>query len=511
MHKPSLENALGAALAVVLGLAGCSGDTAPPGPRRGPGATPGPGAAGTSGAAAGTGSFGSGPRPTTNPVVPVNNQSGPCVNLQCKQHYQCPGGGTTTISGTVYNPAGTHPIYNVAVYVPNEPLAALPTGATCDSCDSLYSGKPVAAALTDPAGRFTMPKAPEGDNIPLVVQVGKWRRQFTIPTVTRCQDNPIPDGMLTLPKNRMEGDIPKIAISTGMADTLECLLRRIGVDASEYVPGGSAEGRIHIFQGSALGDAAAAAAIAMLLGLPNFSASPNTSPPAPASSMALWNSVDSLMAYDIVLLSCEGQETMQMNQQALHDYANAGGRVFASHFHYSWFNSGPYANANLATWMPGANDVGNIMGSIVTTLPDGAPFPKGQALAEWLANVGALQNGLLPIEQARHNADVTAMHVPSQPWILAEGGMAAGATQYFSFDTPIDAMTNPDGIRYCGRVVYSDLHVGAASGDDPLMPVPAGCGMSGLSPQEAALEFMLFDLSSCLTPNEVPPQPPPVE
>jgi hypothetical protein len=511
VQKPSLKHALEAVLAIVLGLAGCGGaDTA--GGTRVSGVSPGaPAAAGTSGAAGTAGSFGNGPRAPSTPIPNTGSQSGPCVNLQCKQHYQCPGGGTTTISGTVYNPAGTHPIYNVAVYVPNEPLAALPTGATCDSCDSLYSGKPVAAALTDPAGRFTMPKAPEGDNIPLVVQVGKWRRQFTIPTVTRCQDNPIPDGMLTLPKNRNEGDIPKIAISTGMADTLECLLRRIGVDASEYVPGGSGEGRIHIFQGSALVDAAAAGAIAMLLGLPTFSASPNTSPPAPFSSMALWNSVESLMAYDIVLLSCEGQETLSMNQQALHDYANAGGRVFASHFHYSWFNSGPYANANLATWSPGANDVGNITGSIVTTLPNGQPFPKGQALAEWLANVGVLQNGLLPIEQARHNADVSAMNTPSQPWILAEGGEAAGATQYFSFDTPVDAMTNPDGIRYCGRVVYSDLHVGAASGDDPLMPVPAGCGMAGLSPQEAALEFMLFDLSSCLTPNEVPPQPPPVE
>jgi hypothetical protein len=428
--------------------------------------------------------------------------AGVCKNLQCQQN-ACIGGTPTSVSGVVLDPAGNNPLYNVVVYVPNAPVGALPQGVSCDQCDSLYMGEPIAATLTDGTGRFKLEKVPDGANIPLVVQIGKWRRQFVLPTVTACQDNPQPDGMFRLPRNQSEGDLPNIAISTGTADTLECLLRRIGVDASEYVAGADPAGRVHIFQGADRQGGG---------GGDDPDTSPNTMPPGPRSSAALWNSFDSLKQYDIVLLSCEGAETMGMNQQALHDYASAGGRVFASHFHYSWFNTPPYSNENLATWTPESNDIGDINGKIVTMLPSGEAFPKGVALREWLDHVGALNNGLLRIEEARHNADVSAANTPSQAWIVAdENSEAPNATQYFSFNTPTDANLTPDGKGYCGRVVYSDLHVGAASGDNPNQPVPAECAMAELSPQEAALEFMLFDLSSCVVPDDVPPKAPVVK
>ncbi|HEY6877558.1 MAG TPA: carboxypeptidase regulatory-like domain-containing protein [Polyangiales bacterium] len=438
------------------------------------------------------------PNPRTDASV---EPSTTCVNLQCQVH-ACDNGSTTSVSGTVYDPAGKNPLYGIAVYVPNAQPEPFTFGATCDRCDALYTGSPITAALTDAKGRFKLDNVPVGSNIPLVIQVGKWRRQLKIANVSACQDNPQADHSLRLPRNHNEGDIPQIAVSTGGADTLECLLRRVGVDASEYVAGDSSAGRIHIYHGKTYG---------------NNPAAPNTQPAAPESEDALWKNADQLSKYDILLLSCEGDETQKMNQQALHDYTSAGGRVFASHYHYTWFNTPPFSNENLATWKPGGNDIGNIDADIVTKLPDGMPFAKGEALRAWLSNIGALADGKLHIEQARHNADVSAANTPSQAWIVAgqDSSLKAedrGATQFFSFNTPTDAPQQSADLNamYCGRVVYSDLHVGAASGDNKGSPVPSGCANRALSPQEAALEFMLFDLSSCITPDKIPPAPPPV-
>jgi hypothetical protein len=408
----------------------------------------------------------------------------------------CSNGSSTSLQGTVYDPAGKNPVYNVVVYVPQGEVSPFHTGASCDSCDSLYTGGVVTSTTTAADGTFTLRNVPSGREIPLIVQIGKWRRQFRL-NVPPCVETNIPDGALTLPSNHTVGDIPRIAISIGGADTLECLFRRMGLDASEYGPGGNDTlGHIQIFNG-----AGAQAA---------------TIPAAPNSYRALWNSAANLEKYDIVLLSCEGNPEGAANVdasdlQALADFTSNGGRVFAEHYHRSWLLNGPFASDNLTDWdlRFDAFTLPLSAGDVITS------FPKGEAFQEWLTRVDALSGigGTLPIKQARFDQFVTPANTPSQAWIsVAPGtpGGVAGASEYFSFNTPVMAPT----ANQCGRLVFSDLHVaGAVEPPDYSFveepTTPENCTLADLTPQEKVLEFMLFDISSCVTPDGEPPPPPP--
>jgi hypothetical protein len=459
----------------------------------------------------------------------------------------CPGGGTTSITGTVMDPAGADPLWHIVAYVPTQPLGTLPsgvpTGAAACSCSALFQGSPLVYALGDTDGNFTITNAPIGQNIPVVVQVGKWRRQITVNT-TRCGATSA--GKINLPnKVTNPGDnIPDIAVSTGAADSLECLLVRVGLDASEYVPGWTQTGHVHIFNGGT------ASTTQTILGVPVTlpgTQEQNAMAGAPDSNAGLWDSTADLMKNDIVLLSCEGSETYDAVPQNLEDYLNAGGRAFASHYHYAWFTGstqGGYTapadwGNNLAVWTTGAaaNTNNVVNGSVVTTLTAGGTFAKGAALDAWLGNVDALGGtvsgtavtaGDVGIAEPRFNADVTTQK-PSQAWIELDPPSASTApTLYFSFDTPVSETTEADGgAQYCGRAVFSGLHVGGASYDGVNCSAGAGTGMGSmgegcntghiaaappptgcdtthpLSPQEKVLEFMLFDLSSCVVPDDV--------
>ena len=412
-----------------------------------------------------------------------------CVNLECKQVVCSTPGTTTTVSGTVYDPSGTLPLYNVAVYVPNAPVDAIPDGLTCDQCGASLSGSPLISTLTDTHGNFKLENVPVGENIPLVMQVGKWRRQIVVPTVAECVDTALADPQVTrLPRSSAEGDLPRIALTTGSSDPLFCLLRRLGIDDSEFGVAGSAA-RIQFFRGAN--------------GSNKFDDSFGASPGAtfPDGPTTLWeNGWDN---YDIVMLSCEGSELpgpKDGHRAAMRDYLGAGGRVFATHYHYNWFQGDAPADLkSIATFTGAQNDFDGLVDIDQT-------FPKGMALAEWMDFVaGQSPFGQFNVVDGRQHTET--LDPAARVWVTHQNsGNLGKRTEYFSFNSPIGAAPEDQ----CGRMVFSDIHVSAGAGN-PDGKFPSACSNSPLSEQEKALIFMLFDLSACVIPDDQPPCPPGVQ
>ncbi|MES1174862.1 MAG: hypothetical protein ABUL62_11095 [Myxococcales bacterium] len=467
-----------------------------------------PPSSGTHGSAGGNGSAGG-----TSLDLGGSGASAGGLNLgfagNTAMHADCPDGQHTSVSGTVYDPAGAVPLYNVVVFVPGEALSPIATGAACQTCDGDFSGKPQAATLSDAAGHFELADVPDGDNVPLVIQVGKWRRQVSLAHVTACTDNPIIDRDLTrLPRSQAEGNIPHTAIAIGGSDSLECLLRRIGVDDSEFTPPDQG-GRVHLYRWGSK-----AAKTMMVKG-----ASSNV-----PDANALWDSLDALEKYDLMLLSCTGESKLAVDDPAylnVRAYADHGGRIFGSHWHNAWIRT----EAETATdplWYPQVVKFSSGAHGFVNPLTAkiDVSFPKGVSFSQWLTNVGAsVVPGELIIQGAEHSIDAVlpkAIMAPdpvsyaagpgAQQWIYAQDSELSTPTptvQYFSMNTPVAGAE-------CGRMVFSDLHVSTGSGDTTKTAFPTGCAKNPLTPQEKALEFMLFDLSSCVQPDEKPPEPPPV-
>jgi hypothetical protein len=434
-----------------------------------------------------------------------------CVGLECQQT-PCEGAAETTVSGTVFDPAGKVPVYNATVYVPNAPLAAIPEGAsTCDRCDAAVSGKPIAITATDTSGHFTLKNVPVGDKVPLVIQIGKWRRKVEIPAVARCTDTAVDAAITRLPRNRTEGDIPRIALTTGGADPLQCLLRKIGLDDAEFGVAGS-ESRVHLYAGGGFTSGTPKPASKQFAASLNGGASFG-------SAETFWSDVANLKKYDVVLLSCEGDENEttagsakpSTAKQALYDYAKGGGRVFASHYHEVWLRKSPENLVKgVASWADPEKPppaTGNPATTAVNADISGT-FPKAIAMKDWLTKQGALSGGKLPIFDARHNVDAVGSN--ALDWISALNPNASNgpAVQYMTFNTPVGAAED----AVCGRVVFSNLHVGAGTqaglSDDPQAAFPTGCQTQDLSAQQKALEFMLFDLSSCIQKDDAAIQPP---
>jgi len=398
-----------------------------------------------------------------------------------RQQAACPANDPTSLSGKVYAPNGIDPLPNVIVYVPSAPVAPFTPGVSCASADQQVSGAPLASATTAADGSFTLQGVPAGANIPLVVQAGRWRRQVVIPDVPACANTAVPATLTHLPTSQAEGDIPRIAMVTGYADGLECVLRKIGIADSEFTnPGGL--GHISIFKGS---------------GDPGAIVDANT----PAEDQ-LESTQAALNNYDMVMFGCQGGQYLPPSayQTNLIDYVNAGGRILLTHFGYVWlYNDTPFSET--AEWdvdQPHDFTSDPETANVVETLPNGSPYPDGIQLAEWLKDVGASTTaGQITIGTLRK--DQNGVNPPTQPWLSITDQNYTNSIMQFTFNTPVGTAA----ANQCGRVMFNEYHV-----EDQMLTYPtvfpAECSSGPMTSQEKLLEFSLFNLSSFLTTG-VPP------
>ena len=428
----------------------------------------------------------------------------------------------TTISGNVYAPNGVDPLVNVLVYVTTTSVSTPVAGANCpgSGCQTASNAIPEGVTLyafSAVNGSFTLSNIPVSTSYTLVIQAGKWQRQFlNVPVGTTALTGlqlamPTVHGTIntgsiisSLPAAQTSGSvttvntIPLIAISTGSQDAMECVLRDVGVADTEFTDDTTATastgGRIHLYQG----DQSPGAFI-------------TTSTPNETTLMG-GTSTTSLTSYDMAMFPCQGETGAESaaDIRNLIAYTSAGGRVFATHDSLVWLNNAISITSGInsgntfsgaVNWLanPGSNPAnGN---ATINTV-----FTDGSTLAQWMVGVNA-STTLGQVALSALRADISSVIAPTQSWVTLN---SPSQIMQVTFNTPVGA----DAAAQFGRVLYNEYHVEDGSKN---VAFPAECGTSPfsvadpavltsaqMSAQEKMLEYSLFDLSNFVT-AVVPP------
>jgi hypothetical protein len=466
----------------------------------------------------------------------------------------------TRLSGRVITPGRSDGdtgnqvgVPNALVYILQKNVDSLPEipvgipsgGSSCDRCEDQQPqlGDVLFGAVTDATGAFTIEKyIPVGQEFTLVVKAGKFRRavHVTVPETSACTDVALPvtlpDNPTRLPRDVNDGmfvHIPKIAISTGQIDAMECVFSKMGLTDGEFGdPGadGTAAAHVHLYRG---GDEEAPAGASFSAQTPH--------------STVLFGTLDRMQQYDMVVADCEGPSAdgNGPNSEAgqygvnVREYVNRGGRMFASHLSFSWLAGNgdqPYSDAtptetglsDAADWEQSPPNPTTGTGVVSIGSPNASP--RIENFADWLVNEQVVTEPDLSFGIIEPRNQVTTLGEHSEEFIHCQvpdpgtppeeedGGAGPGPgpnpggdvtcdrIQQFSFNTPYGAPEEAS----CGRVAYSGFHVAAIAGGDGMdgtfaeVVFPEHCG-GALTDQEKVLLYMLFDLGACV--GDPPPPP----
>lgn len=463
----------------------------------------------------------------------------------------CGSGTNTTITGTVYDPAGKNPLPNILVYVPQAALTAFTDGVNTttpvkDSYANLVSGNQLVQVTTGADGTFSLVGVPAGTLVPLVIQAGRWRRQFVISAVTACAVTSLYSTAVTtvgtdpsdlntsnltqggssslshygehttlrFARNQNEGDIPKIALVTGGSDGLECSLRKIGIDDAEFTDttvginsnsGSSAvsisspTGRVNLYQRNLGGGASA----------PSYTGS-TTAISFAQTGYDLFGTTSKLDGYNVLLLPCPGEDDTTLETSGSNityaenvaGFTNAGGRIFATHFSSDLLNS-VSSISGAANWVTSGGLTPDTAEATVNSTSS-----DSKTMGQWLYDLNAGTEYQVAVSALRISQ--TGTNSPTVDWATITGGnwrysstTIANPVVEFSYYTPVTASSTSD--QY-GRVFFTDYHVNDG-GSDGVYPSECDSTMDktyAMTAEEEMLEYSLFQLMNFAIPQFQP-------
>ncbi|HKO93721.1 MAG TPA: hypothetical protein VJU61_21355 [Polyangiaceae bacterium] len=437
----------------------------------------------------------------------------------------------TRLSGRVVTPGRNDAdtdnqigVPNAIVYIlRNDAAAELPAmttgipsgGTSCDRCEDQDLGPVLVGAVTDANGNYVLEgNVPVGQEFLLVVKAGKFRRVVaqTLAPAAACTtttlSSTLPDNPTRLPRAMDDGlavNLPRIAVSTGQIDAMECVFAKMGIATAEFGnPGASGNGaaRIHLYRGGSSGTPAGARI---------DGSTPHDS--------ALYDDLARLQSYDMIVSDCEGpswdSSLAQRNASGakVREYVNRGGRMFASHLSFSWLHengSTTYQDASdpiatglgpAATWSTSV-DSSTDSGTGRVSVGHTNASPRIDNFNAWMEAEGILTGTPPGFDIVEPRSQNTGLGAASEEFVYRDGG--TNRVQQFSFNTPYAA---PEGAA-CGRVAYSGFHVTPGSVTNATFPDHCD---GDLTDQEKVLLYMLFDLGACVGAPPVPPPCVPLE
>ena len=204
-----------------------------------------------------------------------------------------------------------------------------------------------------------------------------------------------------------------------------------------------------------------------------------------------------------------------MGPDNLRLFAEAGGRIFSTHYSYVWLDPAYGAQfGNVANWTLNAASLSSTVQATVQR-----DFNDGIILADWLKNIGSTISGSADqVGLGNVRVDVNSTIAPAQSWVE----LNSGAYSSQGNSTPVMQMTfnvpfGSPAASQCGRVMFNDYHViDLSNRSSNGKAYPTECTSYSatapnnfdpaykMSPQEQMLEYALFDLSGFVQPTVVP-------